>query len=198
MSIVDNDTVLSGAIRTIRSQVGEYLSDLPVKTGQTPLKAVKRDIQSGVRPDFPFIVVAIEDDSEDGGSWERHTYVDDQNRVHYLSDERLRLRVTCYGDNATTILKRLRIYSQSDEIRDSMSSETGARFVDYSTISRRPEYLNEDFVNAAYMTMDFSIVNDWFDPNGSGIIENVTGEASYLEPDSDGKTISVPIDTTSS
>lgn len=199
MSVIDNDDVLTGAIKSIRSQVGEFLSDLSVKSGQPPLKAVMKDIQDGVRPPFPYIIVAIDDVSEDGGAWQRHTYVDDQDRIHYVSEERLSLRVTCYGDNATTILKRLRIYSQSDEIRDSISSETGARFIDYSTITRQPVYLTTDFVNAANMTMDFSIVNDWYDPNASsGIIERVTGEASYLEPDSDGKTISVPIDTTSS
>lgn len=198
MTIVDNDAILTGAIRSIRSQVGEYLSYLPVKAGQSPLRAVKKDIQDGVRPDFPFIVVSIDNVKEDGGSWERYTYVDSEDQVHYVSEERVTLKVTCYGDNATTILKRLRIYSQSDDIRESISSETGAKFVDYSTITRRPEYLSTDFVNAANMTMDFSLVNDWFDPNGSGIIENVTGEASYLEPDSDGKTTSVVIDTTSS
>lgn len=199
MSIIENNDILTGAIRVVRSQVGTYLSDLPVKAGQTPLKAVMQDIQDGVRPNFPYIVVSIEDTEEDGGSWERHSYVDDQDRIHYLSEEKVTLKITCYGDNATTILKRLRITSQSDEVRESILTETGAKFVDYSSIKRLPVYLTTDFVNAANMTMELSLVNDWYDPEATGgIIENVTGEASYLEPNSDGKTISVPIDTTSS
>lgn len=200
MSITLDEDVLAGFIQSIRIQVGAELSTMPKSDdGQgNPLKAVIQDIQDGIRPEYPFIVANLENNSEDSGGWIRTTFVDQDDVVHYVTDERIRVRITCYGDNASSILKKLRIYSLSDDVKDSMNALTGATFVDYTDVRRRPEFLSTDFINTATMTAIFAVTNDWFSADSGGIIEAVTGEASYLSSNSDGNPISVPIDTTSS
>jgi hypothetical protein len=200
MSIISDEEVLAGFVKSIRVQVGDELSTLlnAVDSLGNPLKAVIQDIQDGVRPEYPFIVVNLVTTDEDANSWLRSEYIDENDVVHYVTDERIKLKVTCYGGNSSTILKKLRIYSLSDDIRTSMDELTQATFVDYTDIKRKPEFLSTDFINTSTMTAIFAVTNDWYSSTSGGIIEVVTGEASYLNSESDNTPISVPIDTTSS
>lgn len=183
MSIVNTDDVASGLIRSIREQVGYLLSDLPSQDPQNPLKAVIKDIQSGPRPDYPYIVVSIEENNEESGGWLRHVTAGQDDETHIVTEQSISLRVTCYGESASSILNVLRISCLDDWNRASMNQESGATFVDYSDIFRQPTYLETDFVNTAYLIATFTAVSDF--TTSAGLIETVTGEGRYLRYEGD-------------
>lgn len=200
MSIILDEEVLAGFIKSVRLQVGHELSTLEnsVDSSGNPIKAVIQDIQDGVRPEYPFIVVSLLTTDEDANSWLRTEYVDENDITHYVTDERIKLNIQCFGDNSSSILKKLRIYSLSDDIKNTMNELTNATFVDYTNIKRKPMFLSTDFINTSEMTVTFAVTNDWYSSTSGGIIEVITGEASYLNNEGDNNPISVPIDTTSS
>lgn len=197
MSIINDEDILQNYIISIKDQIGSELSTLTNNLGD-PMPAVIQDIQNGVRPDFPYITVSVLYNNEKQGAWQRTSYVDDQDRIHHVAEEEITLKVTCYGDSATSILKKLRMHALDDSVRSSMNTLTGATFIDYSGINRQPVFLSTDFVNAASIISTFTAISDLVIDDGGGIIEDVTGEASYLRIDGDETPISVPIDTTSS
>lgn len=179
MTIISPDEVVSGLVKSVREQIGHLLSDLP----ESNLKAVIQDIQSGVRPDFPYITVSLEEDDEQSGGWMRHKTTDSENNVHTIIEENLSIRITCYGDSASSILSNLRMLCTDDWSRARMSELTNATFVDYSTIFREPKYLDTDFINTAYIIANFTTVSDL--TTDTGIIEKVTGEGRYLHFEGD-------------
>lgn len=188
--IFNTEDALAGLVKSIRSQVGYLLSTLQGST----LKAVVQDIQNGIRPDYPYIVVSIKDDDEQNNSWKRHEYIDDQDNSHILSEEELTFEVKCYGDSSVTILKTLRALALDDSLRSEMNTQVGATFIDYSGISRKPVFLSTDFINSATMIAKFTSVSDLV-TTGGGVIERVIGEESYLQTNDDNDNISVSFDT---
>lgn len=195
MSIVDTDSVVSGLVKSIRTQVGHLLSDLQTSDPNTTLKAVIKDVQGGIRPDYPYIVVTLESNQKESDGWQRHVTVGQDNETHILSEQSIELRVTCYGDTATSILNTLRIQCLDDWTRVEMSENSGATFVDYTDIVRQPEYLETDFINTAYTIATFTAVSDFV--TTAGTIENVTGEGRYLRYEGDDNPIVEPFDISS-
>lgn len=175
MSIINPDRVSEGLIEVIRGQIGSLLADMPSEDPENPLKAVIKDIQGGIRPDYPYIVVSVEDSSKDG--WLRHVAAGSDDETHILTEQDLLLRITCYGDESTNILNTLRIISNDSWSRVDMNRETSTTFVGYSDIYREPVYLETDFVNTAYMFINLTAVSDY--TTSAGLIETVTGEGTY-------------------
>ncbi len=205
MAIIDDEQVLSNFVKEVRAQVGHLLSDLPRQTGQDPLKAVIKDIQAGNRPDYPYIVLTIERDAKESGGWLRHQYVDDDDIPHYVQEQDVNIRVTCYGDNCTSILKTLRILSLDDFTRGQMMKDpetnplgrgVGAIFQDYGDIVRRPVYLSTDFVETAFMVATFVTVSDWANIVTGGIIEKVEGGGYAIHYKDQPVAEGIPIDFT--
>ena len=191
--IISSEDVLEGMITAVRSHIGEELSLMPSAPNTTPLRSVIKDIQSADRPPYPYIVVSIVSNAKQGGAWLRNKIADDQDRVTYIAEQDVSLRVTCYGDQATTILSKLRMYVLDDGMRSDMSQLAGAVFQDYTDIIREPMYLSTDFVNTASMVASFTAVSTWQPPT-AGIIERVTGEGRYLDYEGDENPIIVTFD----
>ncbi len=182
MLVLDNNQIVSNFIKEVRSQVGELLSDLPRQSGQDPLKAVIKDIQSGTRPDYPYIVLTLERNAKKDNTWLRNQYIDEQDTPHYVRERVVNIRVTCYGPNCTSILDTLSVYTLDDYTRTIMSNNVGAVFQDYSEIIREPVYLSTDFVETAFMIATFVVVSDWANTTTTGgIIERVEGDGYYLD-----------------
>mgnify|MGYP000557258286 CR=1 FL=1 len=196
MSSIDYEESLSGLVKSVRSQVGHLLSDLQDSDdgNGNSIKAVIQDIQDGVRPEYPYIVITHDYNDDASGSWKRHSYIDDQDDLHILSEEELRFNVTCYGDNSVNVLKALRTYALDDYTRAQMNISVNGVFTDYTAITRKPVYLSTDFINTATMTALFTSVSDTV-ITGGGVIERVIGEESYLQTEDDNNTISIPLDT---
>lgn len=192
--IVDSNVVLAQFVKVVRSQVGDDLSDLPSADPGDPLKAVIQDIQSGIRPDYPYIVIALESNAKESETWQRNQFVDDDDAVHYVAEQEIRLRVTCYGDNATTILTKLRLFSLDDGIRGVINATTGVTFQDYTEIRRLPVYLSTDFIESAFTIASFTAVSDFIVPNGSGIIERVIANGEFSHDFDEANPITVAID----
>lgn len=190
--IADSEQLISGMVKSVRAQVGTSLSTLPKGT----LASVIKSEQGGTRPDYPYIVVSEMTDDKIGG-WLKETYIDDDNITHYLSEQTVNLMVKCYGDNAQSILRTLRAYAVDDLTRYNMNEECQAIFVEYSGITREPEFLQTDFINAAYIIATFTVVSDL--NIDTGVIERVTGEGRYLryEGDEDPFVDNFDVDSTS-
>ena len=120
-------------------------------------------------------------------------YAISEDNVVYKAEQSINLRVTCYGDQATTILTKLRMYALDDGLRADIDQLTGAVFQDYTDIIREPMYLSTDFVNTASMVASFTAVSTW-QPPSTGIIERVTGECRYLDYEGDENPIIVTFD----
>lgn len=184
MTIADTDLMTSGLVRSIRGQVGHLLADLPSQDPQNPIKAVVKDIQGGPRSDYPFIVVTLMRNDRQSDAWLRGSYVNDDNQPVYVTEQEVPFLVTCYGDAASSILTRLRVNSVDPWERSDMSRQVGAIFQDYTDVVREPRYLETGFVNTAKMTATFTAVSEMVSPTG-GVIEQITGEARYLNVEGD-------------
>lgn len=184
MTIVDNDLMVKGMVRSVRGQVGYLLSDMQTQDPQNPLKAVIRDIQGGVRPDYPYIVISPMRNDKQSEGWLRDIYVDANDKPVYVSEQEVLLKVTCYGESSGTILAELRSKCLDPWERLDMSTKVGAIFQDYTGITREPKYLSTDFINSAYMIATFTAVSAMVSSTG-GIIETITGEGRYLDYEGD-------------
>lgn len=184
MSIVDPQDIVDGLVKSVRDQVGYLLSDLPETDGQ---KAVIQDSEGGIRPNYPYILIDLEDSDKESGGWLRYITVGQDNATHILSEQSMSLRITCYGESASNILTILRAQCLDEWVRVEMNENSGATFVDYSNITRQPVYLETDFINTATMFATFTAVSDL--TSSAGTIEQVTGEGRYLRYEGDEQPI---------
>ena len=184
MTIADTDLMVSGMVRSVRGQVGHLLANMPSQDPNNPLKAVLKDIQGGPRSDYPFIVVTLLRNDKQSDGWLRGVYVDEDNKPVYVTEQEVPIKITCYGDTASSILTLLRVNSVDPWERSDMSRQVGAIFQDYGDVVREPKYLETGFVNAAYITATFTAVSEMVSSSGS-VIENITGEGRYLDYEGD-------------
>ena len=187
MSIIDPDDVVTGLIKSIRTQVGTLLSKLQTKDKALDLSAVIQDVQGGIRPEYPFIVVSLEESNKESGGWLRYVTVGSDDQTHILSEQSIPIRITCHGDKASNILTILRAKCLDEWARVEMNENSGATFVDYTDITRQPVYLETGFVKTASMTATFTAVSDM--TSSAGTIDTVTGEGRYLHYEGDNQPI---------
>lgn len=197
MTIADTDAMVSGMVRSVRYQVGSLLADMPSQDPENPLKAVLKDIQGGPRSDYPFITITLLRNDKASDGWLRNTYVDENDKPVYVTEQEIPLKVTCYGDSASSILTQLRVNSVDPWERSDMSRQVGAIFQDYTDVIREPKYLETGFVNSAYMTATFIAVSEMVSASGS-VIEQVTGEGRYLDYEGDTNPMLNPFDVDNS
>lgn len=197
MTIADTDAMVSGMVRSVRGQVGSLLADMPSQDSENPLKAVLKDIQGGPRSDYPFITITLLRNDKANDGWLRNIYVDENDKPVYVTEQEIPLKVTCYGDSASSILTQLRVNSVDPWERSDMSRQVGAIFQDYTDVIREPKYLETGFVNSAYMTATFLAVSEMVSATGS-IIEHVTGEGRYLDYEGDTNPMLNPFDVDNS
>jgi hypothetical protein len=191
--IADIDIIHGNYNKQVATQVGHLLSTN--KAGTNP--SVIKDIQGGNRPDFPFISVTIKEDGNESGGHVLDQYtIPDGNGAfdkHIFSEQKLLLTIKCCGDDATQILKELRMNVLDDSIRVDMNTAVGAKFQYYSpSIDRSPIYLNTEFVNAASMDVCFIALSDWTRTTNA-VIETVEGEVRYLDYPTDDNPLIRPL-----
>ena len=172
MSLINPDDVLAGIVTSIRTQVGNLLSQLP-----NGVPSVIQEAENGIRPDFPYITVSLQNSSDQSGSWVRHTYVDSQANSHIVSEQGIAVRINCYGDSAVHILSTLRALSNDEWVRLQMETDCGVTFVNYTEIVREPIFLETSFINTATITAEFTAVSDMI--TSAGTVEQITVDGEY-------------------
>jgi hypothetical protein len=152
---------------------------MPSAFGSLP--SVIQDRVKAPRPDFPYVVVDKMTSlrgAGDGG-WLRNTYTDENDQVHYVHEHRVGMNITCYGEDADSILNLLRVSVVDDWIRKDLNSKTGAIFCSYSDIGEKPLFIETDFIDGAEMDVFFTAISDWTSPLGSSVIKSVEVSGTY-------------------
>ncbi len=187
--LTNHKQIENGLIKHIREVLDGLLSEMPSELGSMP--SVIKDRSKAPRPNFPYIVVDNVKSAKQGGSWLRDQYIDNVNVVHYKSEQRVTVKIRCYGEDPFGILNQLRVFSTDDRIRANLNNETGATFQYYTDISERPMFIETDFIDGAQMEVFFVAVSDWANPYSS-TIESVELTGNYQDSEESSDIVVIP------
>jgi len=190
---VEATTVLAvqeGFIEHIKLVLDAYVAVYP---SISSISYAIKDRQGGTNPIYPYIVVE-KITTANSGSWLRDTFVED-GKVYYVSEQKLTLSVSCYGDESDDILNILKNVVNDDIVRLKLNELTGARFQYYEEIEDSPKYLNTDFIQGSTVEGYFTMLTKFaqFAPYESGTIEGLKGEGIAKDAPIDEAPIIIPI-----
>lgn len=184
MELVNHSAIQGGVITYLQS-LPLSLSTLKDINGN-PVPSVIRDRQKIPRPAFPYITVDVQLSSPEGGTNVRDIYVDDDDVVHHVSEHTVMATISSFGDNALSILHTVQQILLVDQERIRLRTLTGeeAVYQRMTEISENPLYLETDFIDAAEMSIVFTVVSDYYNPDSEyTIISTVEVDGKYLYPD---------------
>lgn len=181
--IINVDDIHSALVRQIKLQVGDQLSTFKDKP------SVIKDIQGGIRPDFPFITIALKNDHDETQGQILGKFLDENDDMFIYTEQIYMFTISCWGPKGPTkILNDLRIFNTDEGTRFDMDADTGCKFQGYSDINRDPKYLNTEFVNAASMDITLACLSLWNSASGQ-VIEQVVTEETYFDGEGDPQTL---------
>lgn len=193
MAITTNLQIQEGLIEHLNILLDAYATanlDFPVVTN------VIKDRQGGARPNYPYIVVEkASTANEAGGAWLREQYVDENDVVTYISEQKVFIKVTCYGEDSIDILNIVRALAVDDLIRYELNNLTGAKFQYYTEVEDTPEFLETDFIQASTISCYFNMLTELkqFAPFETSTIEAVEGYGELFETEEDEDPIIINI-----
>lgn len=175
MALVDHEKIMDGLIDYTRAILRNDLSEMPTAFGSIP--SVIRDRIKAPRPDFPYIVVDRQNSLKEGEAWLRNIRTDTEDTLHFVSEQRVMVNVSCYGENADNILNKLRQSLLWDMNRFTLNDKTSATFQFCSDISEKPIFMETDFMDGAEMQIFFVALSDLEVENA--VIETVVIDGQY-------------------
>lgn len=191
MQLVDYSQIQGGVISYLQT-LPLGLSTLPTAGGGT-LPSVIKDRQKMPRPPFPYIVVDMELSVPEGGTNLRDVYVDESDVVHYVSEHTVTAVISCYGDTALPILHTVQQYLLVDQERNKLRNYTGsdAVYQRMTEVTDKPLFLETDHIDGAEMSIIFTVVADFFNPDAEySIISTVEATGTYFTPDGQERLVS--------
>lgn len=175
MALVDHEKIMDGLITYSRDILKGNLSEMPTAFGSMP--SVIRDRIKAPRPDFPYIVVDRQNSLKEGEAWLRNVRTDTEDTLHFVSEQRVTVNVSCYGENADNILNKLRQSLLWDMNRFTLNERTSATFQFCSDVSEKPLFMETDFIDGAEMQIFFVALSDLEIENA--VIDTVVVDGQY-------------------
>lgn len=117
-----------------------------------------------------YMTVQVNDNADEGGAWKLFHYVDEEDKVHQVAEQRMTFRLTTYGRNSSTILTKLKMYLLDDTLRGVLNSKVEGTFQELTSAEQRPEYQNTHFINTTFTDISFVVTHDW--TSNAQVIEN--------------------------
>lgn len=148
--MIDHDSVIKEFIDLTRIAVGAQLSTVLVSDVPTPAVIKKRT--GGPTPNYPYIIIGVEDRSNITPHLINKTVNNDDAIVHHRLEDFL-ISFQCYGENSFSILSQLHQYFDIESVRDSIRSSTGGAIRKIDNVTIDPQPVKDMFIESHHFNL---------------------------------------------